>query len=79
MEVKNELVFQVTKGEDIKRVFSFTIPNNAPIGESYTAVCEFKDKILGILMEHEANEKKLEKPKEVEKEVLKENDEKKEK
>lgn len=70
MEVKNELVFSVKKQDD--RIYKFTIPTNAPLGESFAAAVEFRDKVVELINEHIKKQKQAEKPKEIKKEEVKE-------
>jgi hypothetical protein len=54
MKLSNEIVFEITK-ED--RVYRFTIPNNAVLGEVYQVTGELTDKIVALINEHNQKQK----------------------
>ena len=49
MDILNRIQFEVKK-ED--RVYSFQIPMNAPLGESYQVVLELVDKFVALINEN---------------------------
>ena len=48
MEVKNTLMFEVKKNENMYRM---EMPMNAPVGEAYSAVADFMERIVAIINE----------------------------
>lgn len=50
MEARNEIVMEVRK-ED--RVYRFSMPNNASLGETYLAVGDIMDEVIRLINEHQ--------------------------
>ena len=65
MEVKKLLEFAVEKND---RVYKFSIEDNAPLGDSFEAVSEFKNKMVQLINDHCKAELDAQKPKEDESE-----------